>query len=33
MLVYIGFDDTDIPGADRGTGKVARWFENELPAD
>jgi hypothetical protein len=31
MRIYIGFDDTDNPTADRGTGKLARWFENELP--
>ena len=31
MLVYIGFDDTDNISADRGTGKLARWFEDELP--
>jgi len=31
MRVYIGFDDTDVKDADRGTGKLARWFENELP--
>jgi len=31
MRVYIGFDDTDVKGADRGTGKLARWFERELP--
>jgi len=31
MRVYIGFDDTDNKGADRGTGKLARWFEKELP--
>ena len=31
MHVYIGFDDTDNLTADRGTGKLARWFENELP--
>ena len=31
MLIYIGFDDTDTPDADRGTGKLARWFEAELP--
>ncbi|MEJ2725105.1 MAG: hypothetical protein P8175_10765 [Deltaproteobacteria bacterium] len=31
MRVYIGVDDTDCADADRGTGKVARWFENELP--
>jgi hypothetical protein len=32
MRVYIGFDDTDTVGAERGTGKVARWFEDKLPA-
>ena len=31
MRVYIGFDDTDVKDADRGTGKLARWFERELP--
>ena len=31
MRIYIGFDDTDTLGADRGTGKLARWFEQELP--
>jgi tRNA(Ile2) C34 agmatinyltransferase TiaS len=31
MKVYIGFDDTDNVDADRGTGKLARWFEEELP--
>ncbi len=31
MRVYIGFDDTDVVGADRGTGKFARWFEQKLP--
>ena len=31
MRIYIGFDDTDVVGADRGTGKLARWFENKLP--
>lgn len=31
MKVYIGFDDTDHVDADRGTGKLARWFESELP--
>lgn len=30
MRVFIGFDDTDYVGADVGTGKVARWFEQEL---
>lgn len=29
--VYIGFDDTDCPDSDRGTGKLARWFDRELP--
>jgi hypothetical protein len=31
LRVYVGFDDTDIKDADRGTGKLARWFERELP--
>jgi tRNA(Ile2) C34 agmatinyltransferase TiaS len=31
MRIYAGFDDTDNITADRGTGKLARWFENELP--
>lgn len=31
MRVFVGFDDTDAAGADRGTGKLARWFENRLP--
>ena len=31
MRVYIGFDDTDTVGADRGTGKMARWFQSQLP--
>ena len=31
MRIYVGFDDTDNITADRGTGKLARWFENELP--
>jgi tRNA(Ile2) C34 agmatinyltransferase TiaS len=29
--VYVAFDDTDTLDADRGTGKVGRWFEDELP--
>ncbi len=33
MRIYIGFDDTDVVGADRGTGKLARWFEDKLPED
>lgn len=31
MRVYIGFDDTDHLDADRGTGKLARWFQRDLP--
>jgi len=31
MRTYIGFDDTDVVDADRGTGKLARWFEEKLP--
>lgn len=31
MRVYVGFDDTDTLDADRGTGKLARWFERALP--
>jgi len=31
MRIYIGFDDTDTSDSDRGTGKLARWFEKELP--
>lgn len=31
MLIYVGIDDTDNLGADQGTGKVARWFEEKLP--
>ncbi len=33
MKIYIGFDDTDILGADRGTGKLVRWFEQKLPEE
>ena len=32
MRVYIGFDDTDILGADIGTGKLARRYERLLPS-
>jgi hypothetical protein len=32
MKIYLGFDDTDTLDSDRGTGKLARWFENEIPA-
>lgn len=31
MRVYIGFDDTDTLQSDRGTGKLARWFEEAIP--
>jgi hypothetical protein len=31
MRIYIGFDDTDTVDSDRGTGKLARWFEYKLP--
>lgn len=31
MRIYLEFDDTDVAGADRGTGKLARWFEEKLP--
>lgn len=31
MKVFIGIDDTDTSEADRGTGKLARWLEKELP--
>ena len=31
MRVYVGFDDTDVAGADRGTGKFARWFVGKMP--
>jgi len=29
--LYVAFDDTDTLDADRGTGKVGRWFADELP--
>ena len=32
MRVYIGFDDTDILGSDIGTGKLARRYEQLIPA-
>lgn len=32
MRFYIGFDDTDILGADRGTGKLVRWFGDRIPS-
>jgi hypothetical protein len=31
MRIYFGFDDTDTIDSDRGTGKLARWFEKEIP--
>ncbi|HZL05601.1 MAG TPA: hypothetical protein VFE45_09315 [Coriobacteriia bacterium] len=31
MRIYVCFDDTDVLEAPRGTGKLARWFEDELP--
>lgn len=32
MKFYVGFDDTDVLGADIGTGKLVRYFEQKLPA-
>jgi hypothetical protein len=31
MKIYLGFDDTDNLDSDYGTGKVARWFADDLP--
>ena len=31
MRIYVAFDDTDILNCGRGTGKLARWFEDKLP--
>ncbi|MDA3891228.1 MAG: hypothetical protein PF517_06135 [Salinivirgaceae bacterium] len=31
MKYYLAFDDTDTIDCGRGTGKLARWFANELP--
>lgn len=31
MKIYLGFDDTDSLDCEYGTGKVARWFGDELP--
>lgn len=31
LRAYVAFDDTDTIDADRGTGKVGRWFGAELP--
>jgi hypothetical protein len=33
VRAYFGFDDTDTIDADRGTGKLARWFCGELPEE
>jgi hypothetical protein len=31
MKLLVGFDDTDVVGCGRGTGKLARWFAQKLP--
>jgi hypothetical protein len=31
MRAYVAFDDTDTIDADRGTGKVGRWYADRLP--
>ncbi|MGI6393523.1 MAG: hypothetical protein ACOX2F_02135 [bacterium] len=31
MRIYVAFDDTDTIDCGRGTGKLARWFEELLP--
>ena len=31
MKVYFGFDDTDTHDSHYGTGKLVRWFQNDLP--
>jgi hypothetical protein len=31
MKVYFGFDDTDTHDSLYGTGKLVRWFQNDLP--
>jgi hypothetical protein len=31
MKVYLGFDDSDMPDSQYGTGKLARWFQNDMP--
>lgn len=33
MIFYVAFDDTDTIDCGRGTGKLARWFADELPAE
>jgi hypothetical protein len=32
MILYLGLDDTDTADSDRGTGKLARGFEDVIPA-
>lgn len=32
MRFYVAFDDTDTLDCGRGTGKLVRWYEQELPA-
>jgi tRNA(Ile2) C34 agmatinyltransferase TiaS len=32
MRIYLGIDDTDSNESEYGTGKVARWIEDSLPA-
>jgi len=31
MKIYVAFDDTDTIDCGRGTGKLARWYEDKLP--
>jgi hypothetical protein len=33
ITIYLGFDDTDNLQSDMGTGKLARYFQKELPDD
>jgi len=33
VRVYLCFDDTDTEGSQRGTGRLARWFGQSLPAE
>jgi hypothetical protein len=33
MMIYLAFDDTDTPDSERGTGKLARWFEDVIPLE
>ena len=33
MIIYVAFDDTDSLDCGRGTGKLARWFEDKLPEE